>query len=863
MQGLEQVPWPGWRVVRLIGHGNFGAVYEIQREVFGEIESSALKVISIPENGTDIDDLRVEGLDDASITARFQGYLKDIVREYSTMAKMKGHPNIVYCDDIKYVQHDDGFGWDIYIKMELLTPVMKCLGRLNTESAVIDLGIAICSALVLCKECGILHRDVKPQNIFVSKGGVYKLGDFGIAKTAEKTTSGTKIGTYKYMAPEVYNNRPYGPSADQYSLGLVLYWLLNDYGTPFSPRKATATEESIARKRRFDGEPIPPPAHGSKRLQAIVLKACAYDPKDRFASAAEMLAALQALKTGAAPAVSPVPAPEPVAAAATLAAGGGTVGVFDRNASAPALASARPKAVSSADALTVGPADRRKGPADRAGASAPPSAPEKKKEKKKKPLWLLLPAAAAIALMILFALGKAGGKPLAQAPVSEPVQAAAPEQTSEPVPEQTSEPAQPPEQEQAPAPEPANPVQLTWTEWGKALPPYVTREEYDIEERTLYRSRTRETTSSTTSSVMDGWELYDTVSGNGDFGPWSDWSMTAPAEAGTREIGTQTRYRYRDKETTTSTSSSLSGWTLESTSTSWGDYGAWSGWTTSAVSASDIRQVETKTQYRYRDKEYKYGVTDPNLSGWTRTGSRTEYGSWSGNQTTTSKPTESDTLRIVDQYVSGYNYYHYCCNYYNGKNNVDSIPYGNTNNTHYHTTSRTTALPAFNMPDRGGNQAYGGLGSGAPGCSSGFYAWFLGGYTYTYVYQTRSATTYYDYERWSDTWSSWSDTYYAQSSSRQVETRTMYRYRDRQQITTYHFYRWGNWSPWSESAYAVSGTRQVETATFYRYRDRVTQLTYYFRRWTDWSAFSETYVAASDTTEVQTRTEYRYKSKGS
>ena len=117
MDAIEHVQWPGWSVVRLIGRGGFGAVYEIQRDVLGETERAALKVITIPENSADIEDLRVEGYDNESITMRFQSYLADIVKEYSTMAKMKGHPNVVYCDDVKYVQHDDGIGWDIYINV--------------------------------------------------------------------------------------------------------------------------------------------------------------------------------------------------------------------------------------------------------------------------------------------------------------------------------------------------------------------------------------------------------------------------------------------------------------------------------------------------------------------------------------------------------------------------------------------------------------------------------------------------------------------------------------------------------------------------------------------------------------------------
>ena len=221
MQSIDQIQWPGWNVVRLIGRGSFGAVYEIQRNLFGNVEKAALKVIHIPQSQSDIEELYNDGFDEESITARFNGYLEDIIREYSLMASLKGNKNVVYCDDVRQIQHEDGIGWDIYIKMELLTPLVKTLGKTVTEDEVINIGIDMCNALVLCKEQNIVHRDIKPQNIFVSKDGVYKLGDFGIAKTAERTTSGTKTGTYKYMAPEVYKSQPYGAAADQYSLGML------------------------------------------------------------------------------------------------------------------------------------------------------------------------------------------------------------------------------------------------------------------------------------------------------------------------------------------------------------------------------------------------------------------------------------------------------------------------------------------------------------------------------------------------------------------------------------------------------------------------------------------------------------------
>ena len=299
MSDLCKSPWAEWKTVRVIGRGSFGTVYEIRRMlVDGTVETAAMKVITLPQNPGDVEELRGEGYDDESITATFQSHLKSIVAEYTLMRKLDGSANVVNCKDIRYIQHDDGMGWDIFIRMELLTPLLKALPDSIDEKTVVKLARDICAALVLCKRYGIVHRDIKPQNIFISANGDYKLGDFGIAKTVEKTMGGTKIGTYKYMAPEVYNNQPYGSAADIYSLGLVMYWLLNERRMPFMPlppAKILAGQDEAARQRRLSGEPLPTPAHGSTELKRIVLKACAYDPKERYHTADEMLADLNAL----------------------------------------------------------------------------------------------------------------------------------------------------------------------------------------------------------------------------------------------------------------------------------------------------------------------------------------------------------------------------------------------------------------------------------------------------------------------------------------------------------------------------------------------------------------------------------------
>ncbi len=296
---MENFSWPGWDTVDAIGGGNFGTVYEIQRTVLGQVEKAALKVIQIPKNSSDIDELYSDGYDEESVTSKYDDHLKSIIAEYNLMRQISGCNNVVRCDDVHYERRNDSIGWNIFIKMELLTSLSKSLTDVIPEATVIKMAKDICNALIWCKKYDIIHRDIKPQNLFVSSEGDYKLGDFGIAKSAEKTSYGTLAGTEKYMAPEVQNRQPYGASADIYSLGLVMYWMLNNRRLPFLPtdtKKITFSMEDDAKRRRFSGERIPAPLNGSDALKKIVLKACEFNPADRYSSAQEMLNALNSIR---------------------------------------------------------------------------------------------------------------------------------------------------------------------------------------------------------------------------------------------------------------------------------------------------------------------------------------------------------------------------------------------------------------------------------------------------------------------------------------------------------------------------------------------------------------------------------------
>lgn len=228
------------------------------------------------------------------------------------------------------------------------------------------------------------------------------------------------------------------------------------------------------------------------------------------------------------------------------------------------------------------------------------------------------------------------------------------------------------------------------------------------------------------SKKADATPTSDSTPAKKDPGPWSDWTTSTPP-SGDYDVEKKTQYRYRGKETTSSTAYPLDDWTMVNSDSYYTDWGDWSGWSASAVSESDTRQVETKwveptyrTLYNYnRYNEYNYATAG--RRGW----NGPAVGWWGG---------------------------HYC---------------------QYYEEHGWTASPL----------AYTGSDSG-----------------------------YNIYEKvWYNEW----------TTQEQVTAGyTEYRYRDRSLITTYYYERWEAWSDWSSSAVSSSSDRQVETRTVYRYRTK-------------------------------------------
>lgn len=288
--------WGSWYIEKFIGQGSYGKVFMISKEEWGYKYESALKLISIPTKDQYNEAKSTLGNDEKLLKHYFEDAVKSIINEIVMLYNLRGNSNIVSYEDHTVEEHQDRIAWDILIRMEYLTPLNKYLEENDlTIDDVINIGLDISSALELCFNKKIVHRDIKDENIFVSKDKRYKLGDFGIAKELSKGLSASIRGTPLYMAPEVYKGQSYDSRSDLYSLGILLYKLLNNGRFPFMPpypMELRIRDSEIAVEKRLLGELIIPPCNAHPKLNEIILKLCDYNPENRFASPIELKDAL-------------------------------------------------------------------------------------------------------------------------------------------------------------------------------------------------------------------------------------------------------------------------------------------------------------------------------------------------------------------------------------------------------------------------------------------------------------------------------------------------------------------------------------------------------------------------------------------
>lgn len=250
--------WGEWSLGHSIGSGVQSQVYLVSGS---DGEHRALKVITMGRNKEQ------------------QEAVREQVVFTDRMGQLEG---VVPC--LRTAEFGEGNDKVAVMLMPLLTPLSDILmEREEDMSAEEVLGIAhdLCSALIECQSSGVIHRDIKPANVFSDENGKYYLGDLGVARNLEHTMLATRKGTPAYMSPEIASGRPCSFSSDIYSLGVMLYQLLNACRLPLLGRDARYTEIEEAVTRRLNGEPLPLPENAHNRLGQLVCDMCSPEPKNR------------------------------------------------------------------------------------------------------------------------------------------------------------------------------------------------------------------------------------------------------------------------------------------------------------------------------------------------------------------------------------------------------------------------------------------------------------------------------------------------------------------------------------------------------------------------------------------------------
>ena len=290
--------WHDWSIVGKLGSGSYGSVFSIAKTSMGYTAKAAAKIILIPHEHASQTGANATSQDSWQLARRMHD-------EIRVMSELSGQRNIVIIQDSNIRKRDDADGYALGIRMELLESLPTRVQRLGSPFPVkeaVRVALDVCRALVICHDRKIMHRDVKPENVFWSESlGEYKLGDFGIAKQLEASAQTwgvqTSIGTPQYEAPEIYLRQKYSYNVDVYSLGVMLFRLLNDDRAPFLPSNAkecTGDEMWAAEGRRIGGERFPDPMRGDKYLADVIRSATAGNPAHRFRSARAFYNALEA-----------------------------------------------------------------------------------------------------------------------------------------------------------------------------------------------------------------------------------------------------------------------------------------------------------------------------------------------------------------------------------------------------------------------------------------------------------------------------------------------------------------------------------------------------------------------------------------
>ncbi len=288
LKALEPI-FGTWYVDSKIAEGRHSKVFKVYKTVNGVTEFLALKTLKFPANDKELSRV-IESGKYKTVGEYLETIENAVTDNMNRMLALRNCPNIVRFDNFTIVKESSCFY--VVMLMELLSPFSEKVrvNDITTEQAV-KICCDLCSAAEGFRSIGIMHHQIKPENIYVDSEGNFKLGDFGISNIAGRG----KTEASPYMAPEVYKEAAYDTTSDIYAIGVLLYKLLNNNRLPFLPEypnPVSLSDREIAFEKQMRGESIPAPANADAEMARLISKALAHRQSDRFFSPLLMKAEL-------------------------------------------------------------------------------------------------------------------------------------------------------------------------------------------------------------------------------------------------------------------------------------------------------------------------------------------------------------------------------------------------------------------------------------------------------------------------------------------------------------------------------------------------------------------------------------------
>ncbi len=253
-----------YKIIRILGEGGMATVYLAEDIISGK--EVAVKIIKEETMKNPVNLTRFEREARAAASLNHQNIVRVI-----NLGTHKGRPYMV----------------NEFIKGKTLRDTLNIRGKFSFMEAC-DIMYQLCSAVLFAHQHGVIHRDIKPQNVFISVDGTIKLGDFGIAtfrNGAHVTRSEVVVGSVHYLAPEISQGNPATPQSDIYSLGITFFELITGR-VPFDDESAL----TVALKHIKDKFPSIKKYNPKTPMviEKIILKACSKIPLDRYRSVFDM-----------------------------------------------------------------------------------------------------------------------------------------------------------------------------------------------------------------------------------------------------------------------------------------------------------------------------------------------------------------------------------------------------------------------------------------------------------------------------------------------------------------------------------------------------------------------------------------------